>query len=211
MSEMSQEQPKPAVRKSRTALGETVETILVAGILAIGIRATVAEARSIPSESMVPTLLIGDHLIVEKLTGYYRTPTRGEILVFYPPHPEETLSTTQRALRSLSLTADMALIKRVVALGGERIAVHDGKVYINGKALQESYIHAPPAYTMPERLIPQDSVFMMGDNRNNSLDSHIWGPLPLKNVIGHASFRFWPIDRIGPLSAPGTTFGDSAS
>lgn len=211
MSEISQEQSKPAARKGRTALGETIETVLVAGILAIGIRATVAEARSIPSESMVPTLLVGDHLIVEKVTGYYRTPSRGEILVFYPPHPEETLSTTQRALRALSLTADMALIKRVVALGGERIAVHDGKVYINGKALNEPYIQAPPAYTMPERRIPPDCVFMMGDNRNNSLDSHIWGPLPLKNVIGHASFRFWPVSRIGPLPVPATSVGDTAS
>jgi signal peptidase I len=198
---MSQEQPKAAGRKARTALGETVETILVAGILAIGIRATVAEARSIPSESMLPTLVIGDHLIVEKITGYYRNPERGEILVFYPPHPEQSLSTAQRALRSLSLTADMALIKRVVALGGERIAVTDGKVTINGKVLKEPYIQAPPAYTMPERLIPKDSVFMMGDNRNNSLDSHVWGPLPLKNVIGHANFRFWPLNRIGILPA----------
>jgi signal peptidase I len=201
MSEMSQEQPKAAGRKARTALGETVETILVAGILAIGIRATVAEARSIPSESMLPTLIIGDHLIVEKITGYYRNPERGEILVFYPPHPEQSLTTAQRALRSLSLTADMALIKRVVALGGERIAVTDGKVTINGKVLKEPYIQAPPAYTMPERLIPKDSVFMMGDNRNNSLDSHVWGPLPLKNVIGHANFRFWPLNRIGILPA----------
>jgi signal peptidase I len=201
MSEMSQEQPKAAGRKARTALGETVETILVAGILAIGIRATVAEARSIPSESMLPTLIIGDHLIVEKITGYYRNPERGEILVFYPPHPEQSLTTAQRALRSLSLTADMALIKRVVALGGERIAVADGKVTINGKVLNEPYIQAPPAYTMPERLIPKDSVFMMGDNRNNSLDSHVWGPLPLKNVIGHANFRFWPPNRIGILPA----------
>jgi signal peptidase I len=205
MSEMSQDQPKPAVRKSRSALGETVETILVAGVLAIGIRATVAEARSIPSESMVPTLLIGDHLIVEKVTGYYRIPARGEILVFYPPHPEQSLTVTQRALRSLSLTADMALIKRVVGLGGERIAIHDGRVFINGKALNEPYIQAPPAYTMPERTIPTDSVFMMGDNRNNSLDSHIWGPLPLKNVIGHATFRFWPPSRLGPLPAPTTS------
>ncbi|MBC7542856.1 MAG: signal peptidase I [Candidatus Sericytochromatia bacterium] len=201
MSDTSQTQPKTK-RKSRTALGETVETILVAGILAIGIRATVAEARSIPSESMVPTLLIGDHLIVEKVTSYYRSPTRGEVLVFYPPHPDVTLSASQRALRALSLTADMALIKRVVALGGERIAVREGKVFINGIVLQEPYIQAPPSYTMPERMIPPDSVFMMGDNRNNSLDSHIWGPLPVKNVIGHAVFRFWPVNRMGPLTTP---------
>ena len=203
MSEMSQTQPKTK-RRSRTALGETVETILVAGILAIGIRATVAEARSIPSESMVPTLLIGDHLIVEKVTGYFRSPARGEVLVFYPPHPDETLSATRRTMRALSLTADMALIKRVVALGGERVAVHDGKVFINGKALTEPYIAAPPSYTMDEKRIPDDSVFMMGDNRNNSLDSHIWGPLPVKNVIGHAVFRFWPLNRLGTLSTPAT-------
>jgi signal peptidase I len=107
-------------------------------------------------------------------------------------------------LRAMSLTADMALIKRVVALGGERIAVRDGKVYVNGIALTEPYIAAPPSYTMPERRIPDGSVFMMGDNRNNSLDSHIWGPLPVKNVIGHAVFRFWPLDRLGLLAGAST-------
>lgn len=191
--------------KKHSAVRETVETIVVAALLALGIRATVAEARSIPSESMLPALQIGDHLIVEKITPHFSAPARGEILVFYPPDNPGELSTTTRLLRMLSLSGDMALIKRVVGLPGETIAVEDGQVTINGQPLEEPYLREAPIYSMAPRQIPEGYAFMMGDNRNNSLDSHVWGPMPLDNVIGQAVFRFWPVHRIGPLDRGGAT------
>lgn len=195
--------PRVAKRTKPTkhsALRETVETIVVAALLALGIRATVAEARSIPSESMLPALQVGDHLIVEKITPHFTAPARGDILVFYPPDDPAGLSTGTRLLRMLSLSGDMALIKRVVGLPGETIAVEEGLVYIDGRPLTEPYLREAPIYAMAPRQIPEGYAFMMGDNRNNSLDSHVWGPVSLDNVIGQAVFRFWPIQRIGPLS-----------
>ncbi len=87
-------------------------------------------------------------------------------------------------------------IKRVIGLPGETVAVHGGKVWINGKALVEPYELQPPAYTMPPIKLGPNQLFVMGDNRNDSDDSHIWGPLPMKNIIGRAIVRYWPPDRV---------------
>ena len=100
-------------------------------------------------------------------------------------------------LRFLSL--EETYIKRVIALPGETIEVRAGKVWIDGMALAEGYIKEAPAYEMPAFKVPADHLFMMGDNRNNSADSHVWGPLPVRNVVGRAAFRFWPTDRMGSV------------
>ncbi|MBC7544486.1 MAG: signal peptidase I [Candidatus Sericytochromatia bacterium] len=190
------EMPPTPPRRSRWR--ETVETVVVAFVLAIGVHAAVAEARFIPSESMVPTLVIGDRLIVEKISPHFGAPRRGEILVFYPPqHEPVEMSTGVRFVRWLGFTPEVAYIKRVVGLPGETIAVHDGQVWINDKALVEPYTNEAPSYEMPPQTVPPGHLFMMGDNRNNSQDSHVWGPLPIDNVIGHAAVRFWPITRLG--------------
>lgn len=168
--------------KSKTR--ETVETFVVAIVLALGVRATVAEARFIPSESMLPTLEVGDRLIVEKISYRLHTPERGDIVVFDPPP------------RS-GFDRGNAFIKRVIGLPGETIAVREGRVYINDKPLDERYLQEPPAYEMDPLTIPADSVFVMGDNRNNSADSHVWGALPISNIIGRSAVRFWPPVRIG--------------
>jgi signal peptidase I len=91
----------------------------------------------------------------------------------------------------------VAYIKRAIGLPGETIAVHDGQVWIDGKALVEPYLHEPPNYTMDPVRLPAGHLFMLGDNRNNSQDSHVWGPLPIENVIGHSAVRFWPLTRLG--------------
>lgn len=196
---MASETPLPEAPPAPNRVREGVKTLLVAFALAIFIRATVAEARFIPSESMVPTLEIGDRLIVEKISSHFGSPKRGDILVFYPPKlvPDQE-SPARSVLRWLGLTGDVAYIKRVVGLPGETLAVHDGQVFINGKVLDEPYVQEPASYTFEAMTIPEGHLFMMGDNRNNSMDSHIWGPLPMANVIGHAVVRFWPINRVGP-------------
>lgn len=187
-------------RKKRSRPLELFQTLFVALLLAILIRATVAEARFIPSGSMLPTLRIGDRLIVEKLSAYVHPPHRGDILVFYPPHAgEPPLTASGRLLRWLGFTADVAFIKRVVGLPGEIIAVHDGKVLIDGKPLPEPYLQAPPIDETPPIRIPNGQYFMMGDNRNNSSDSRVWGPLPRANVIGRSFLRIWPLNRVGLL------------
>ena len=149
------------------------------------------EARYIPSRSMEPTMRIDDRLLVEKVGARLGTPHRGDILVFNPPPAAADIPN--------------ALIKRVIGLPGERIGIHDGRVFIDGKPLAEPYIKEPPRYPepdwerlgMPDGWIPQRMVFMMGDNRNNSQDSHVFGPVPLDNVIGHPFVRFWPLNRLG--------------
>ncbi len=175
---------------------ENIVTLLVALILAFGIRTFVAEARWIPSDSMVPTLAVGDRLVVEKVSYYLNPPQRGDIIVFDPP---------QR------LQFPGAFIKRVIGVPGDRIHIDEGQVFINDVALEESYIAAPPAYRCPgdcpsmppfasEFVVPQGAYFVMGDNRNDSQDSHIWGFLPEQNIIGHAVFRFWPPQRLQVFS-----------
>ena len=193
---------KEPKNKKKSKLTETIETIIIALILAIFIRATVAEARYIPSESMVPTLLVQDRLVVEKISTYTGIPKRGEVLVFYPPfggYNEETF--ISNTLKWLGFTKNVAYIKRVIGLPGETIEVKQGNVFINGKVIDEtSYIKEKPAYEMPPVKIPEGELFMFGDNRNNSMDSHVWGTLPIKNVIGHAVLRFWPPQRIGTIN-----------
>lgn len=194
-SEASANQPK---KKKRSRPFELVETIIVAFLLAIMIRATLAEARFIPSGSMIPSLLVGDRLIVEKLTYYFSSPQRGDIVVFYPPDPyAPPLNGSQRFLRWLGFTSEAAYIKRVIGLPGETIAVEDGKVMINGQPLSENYIKEPPAQDHEPVVIPPNQFFMMGDNRNNSRDSRVWGTLPRENVIGKTFLRFWPLQRAG--------------
>lgn len=174
---------------------EYVETFAVALALAFFVRATIAEARYIPSESMRPTLEVGDRLIVEKVTYHFTQPHRGDIVVFNPP---------ERAGGNGN-----AFIKRVVGLPGDKIRIQDGKVLINGAALTEPYIAEAPMYMEPdweglgmgEGTVPKGMVFVMGDNRNNSQDSHVWGALPIKNIIGQTVFRFWPPTRLGPVGS----------
>ncbi len=166
---------------------ENSTTVLIALILALIIRVFIAEPRYIPSESMFPTLATGDRLVVEKVAYKFHPPNRGDIIVFQPP----------AQLRILGYEKNQAFIKRAIATEGETLAVKDGLVYVNDQPLAENYIAAPPKYELMPVTVPEGQLFVMGDNRNNSNDSHIWGFLPAENVIGHAVFRFWPLNRIG--------------
>lgn len=197
------EKQMPRPKKKKSVFRETAETVIGALVIALITRGAIAEPRYIPSGSMLPTLEINDRLIVEKISNYTQHIDRGDILVFYPPKDEplmeEDPDLIKGSLRWLGLTGEDAYIKRVVGLPGETISVSNGQVFINGEVLKENYIKEPPAYQMAPLTIPANNVFMMGDNRNNSADSHVWGPLPVKNIIGHASFRFWPPKRLGGL------------
>ncbi len=170
-------------------LGELGRTIALSVILALGIRTFVAEARWIPSESMVPTLKVYDKLIVDKLSYHFTDPQRGDIVVFSP---------TDNIMRDNPNLKD-AFIKRVIGLPGEKVEVKGGRVYINDQPLRENYIEALPQYKYGPATVPPNSYLVLGDNRNNSYDSHFWGFVPHDNIIGRAIVRFWPPNRVGEL------------
>lgn len=166
---------------------EGIKTIGLSVILALGIRTFVAEARYIPSGSMLPTLQINDRLIVDKLSYHFKTPQRGDIVVF---SPTDTLK--QQNFKD-------AFIKRVIGLPGEKVEVKSGRVYISNKPLPENYIEDAPDYQYGPVTVPSDSYLVLGDNRNNSYDSHYWGFVPRDRIIGKAVVRFWPLNRLGEL------------
>lgn len=166
---------------------ELVKTLASAAILAVGIRACVAEARYIPSESMLPTLEIDDRLIIEKISYRFREPKRGDVVVFSPTD----------ALKEQNYKE--AFIKRVIGIPGDIVEVKDGDVYVNNQLLDEKYIEEAPNYRYGPIEVPAEQYLVLGDNRNNSYDSHHWGFVPIKNVIGRAAVRFWPLDRLGNL------------
>ena len=168
---------------------ENIQILVIALVLAVLLRAFIAEPRYIPSDSMVPTLQTGDRLVIEKVSYRFRPPATEEIVVFNPP-PQ---------LQRIGYGKDQAFIKRVIGSPGQVVGVGNGRVYRNNQPLQEDYIAQPPEYQWGPQLVPPEELLVMGDNRNNSNDSHIWGFLPVENVIGRALFRFWPLNRIGFL------------
>lgn len=198
---------------------ETVEVVVVVLFLVIMIKQGLGEFRLIPSESMLPTLQVGDRIVVEKVSHWYRDVQRGDILVFYPPEPEAILKQDPWSV-FLRLTGfsgilydkeskiDTAFIKRVVGLPGDTIEVRPGMgVFVNGKLLPESYTYDIAnsctfiGYCGPIQ-VPQGMYYMMGDNRNKSADSRYWQFLPQERIIGRAVFRFFPLDKRTGLINP---------
>ena len=162
--------------------------------ICLAIRFLLIEPRYIPSLSMFPTFDVGDQLAVEKVTKRIRPllhenfpVRRNEVVVFQPPPAFQRLVNGR--------TKNEALIKRVVALQGDDVEIANGILYINGKPQDEPFINEKPKYDLPKLTVPAGSVFVLGDNRNQSLDSHAWGFLPIENVIGRAVFTYWPPGR----------------
>ena len=166
---------------------ENLKTLGLSILLAFGIRTFIAEARYIPSKSMVPTLVTDDRLIVDKVSYKFADPQRGDVIVFQP-----TDELKRKKFKD-------AFIKRIIGLPGDEIEVRGGRVYVNGKPLQEEYIAEPPEYQYGPVSVPQNSYLVLGDNRNNSYDSHHWGFVPRDRIIGRAVVRFWPPKRIGGI------------
>ena len=164
-------------------LFDWTETIVVAFIMALIIRAFFLQVFWIPSSSMEPTLDIYDRLVVNKVVYHFRTPRRNEVVVF-------------RQVGS-GYGKKRDLIKRVKALSGETIKLKDGVIYINDVELKETHPTNNDYADFGPVTVPANSVFVMGDNRPQSADSRYWGFLPLKNVIGPAFLRIWPLSKLG--------------
>jgi signal peptidase I len=168
--------------------------LLVIAVVLLGLRTFVAETSIVPTGSMEGTILVGDHLFLNKLPygpeipflnvhlPRWKTIHRGEIVVFlYPKNPEE------------------AFLKRVIGVGGDQIEIRNGVVYLNSSPLEEPYvIHRRPTQFAREQMqpvrVPHGSFFVMGDNRDNSSDSREWGFVPEQNVIGQPLFVYWSYD-----------------
>jgi len=242
----------------QNVLIEGGKTLALSLILALGIRSFIAEARFIPSGSMLPTLEIDDRLIIEKVSYHFNAPQRGDIIVFTPP------DTASRCSPNVKLPIKDAYIKRTIGLPGEEVRFENGRVYIDGKLLSEDYIKDIPHPVPPleeqvkingDRVyingqplpddyvktladasvpldkqvkieggrvyingrplpanyvqefvgspfppttvtVPEDAYWVLGDNRNGSCDSRVWGFVSKENIIGRAVVRFWPINRM---------------
>lgn len=191
---------------------EAIETAVFVVVMVILIRFFIGEIRWIPSGSMRPTLIEGDRIFVERISRFFETPHRGDVMVFYPPM-EPLSKKPLKVFERLTgfFCSDIAYIKRVVGLPGEKVEIKADKdnkyaVYINGKRLKEKYIldeydYIPCSSQMycGPMTVPKDSYFMMGDNRGNSQDSRFWGFLPKKRFVGRAIFLFWPFTRMKSL------------
>ena len=143
---------------------------------------------SVPSESMVPTLQVGDRTFVSRDSLYQ--PKLQDIVVFTAP-PE--------AIKALEADPETLFVKRMIGLPGQSVEVRAGKVWVNQQLLEEEYVSVPIGYEWGPELVPPQSYFVLGDNRNASGDSHVWGFLPRENIIGKAYKIYWPIDRVRSL------------
>jgi len=152
---------------------DILETVILAVVLYFGINAISARVR-VDGLSMNPTLQNGEYVLVNRLAYKTGEPQRGDIIVF-----------------SFPLDQKQDLIKRIIGLPGETITVRNGEVLINGEKLEEPYIAQSPIYS-GEWTVPDGQLFVLGDNRNDSKDSHQWNYLPVENIIGKALLIYWP-------------------
>jgi signal peptidase I len=184
--------PRPKRRNStRRTIIEWGAIVVVAVLAALALRAFVVQPYFIPSGSMEPTLLVGDKVLVNKLSYDFHPVHRGDIIVFKTP-PNDTTPGVKD------------LIKRVIGLPGETISSGaTGAIFINGQELKQSWLSpeaiANPGPPIPKMVIPAGEYFVMGDNRSNSTDSRTFGPISKNLIVGRAFLRVWPLSRIGTL------------
>jgi signal peptidase I len=169
--------------KKKSPVFELVESVVIAVVLALVIRFFLFEPFYIPSGSMEPTLQVNDKIIVNKFVYKLGEPARGDIIVFkYPLDPSRDY------------------IKRVIGLPGETLEIKESTVYVNNQPISENYLPSDIKFMdFGPVSIPDDSYFMMGDNRNNSQDSRVWGTLSENYIVGKAFLIFWPANRMGLL------------
>jgi signal peptidase I len=206
--------PTAEVKKGSSASGSLLELVLIVAValgLALGIQAFLIKPYKIPSESMVPTLQIGQRVLVNRIGARFSDPNVGDVVVFHPPTGAEEDDMCgeqppmgQVCLKPTAHKADVNFIKRVVAGPGDKLQIVNGHVILNGKRQKEPFVRpcdggAGECDFPREVTIPAGSYFMMGDNRGSSDDSRYWGPVPRKWIVGAAFATYWPPKRIGLL------------
>jgi signal peptidase I len=203
------EEEEEASGSALSFLWELPILIFVALVVAVVIKTFLFQAFYIPSGSMIPTLELQDRVLVNKLSYVLGAePERGDVVVFDNPfiteEPEESLGekVTRNIAEALGMQTGAAedLIKRVIGVGGDTIEIVDNTVLVNGIAIDEPYLSSTSS--MPDfgpQVVPNDHIFVMGDNRSRSQDSRRFGAIPVEDVIGRAFVRVWPFDRWGGL------------
>ena len=198
--------------KQKSAGGSLLELVTIVAValgLALGIQAFLVKPFRIPSESMVPTLEVGQRVLVDRVSFRFTDPKRGNIIVFKPPAGADSNAcgvehaTDSACPRPTAARSDTNFIKRVVGVGGDRIKVIDGSVYVNGRRQSEGFANLDATCgtcNLPQEItVPKGHYFMMGDNRGESADCRVWGPIPKDWIIGKAFLTYWPPSRIGTL------------
>ncbi|MBG0787523.1 MAG: signal peptidase I [Anaerolineaceae bacterium] len=183
ITENHEAEPQKGSKKS-SCMGfviDTVETILLALILFLGINAVSARVR-VENVSMEPTLMPNEFLLVNRVAYKIGTPKIGDIIIFHAPGAD-----------------DLDYIKRLIGRPGDTVRIEGGVVYVNDQALYENYILETPNYTGTWE-VPEGQFFVLGDNRNNSSDSHLWGFIPEDSVVGKALLIYWPLDAVSLLT-----------
>lgn len=188
--------------------GEWIRVVAVAVGLAFAIQALVVKPYRIPSGSMLPTLAVGERVLVDRIGGRLGRPEVGDLVVFHPPATAAAgrcgvpVDLESACPRPSPRRSSDTYIKRVVAGPGDRVAVRDGRVVRNGEPKPRPSAGAcrVPSCNLPRPIVvPPDHFFVMGDNRDESSDSRFWGPVPEEWIVGEAFFTYWPPSRIGPL------------
>jgi len=173
-------------QKQRTALSTAIEIVaivLAAFVLAMLVQLFVVKPFTIHQVSMRPTLEDGDRILLNRLSYHFRDPEAGDVVVFHSP-----------------MNAGDDLVKRVVAVSGDTVAIRDGDLYVNGDVVNEPYLLDQDFRgSLPETVIPEGQVFVLGDNRDNSGDSRIFGPIDVDSIIGCAFAIYWPVGHWGGL------------
>lgn len=173
------------MNKLKVFLKEAILTVGLAICISLILQAFIVEARVIPTGSMLPTIQINQRVLVNKFIYKIRQPERGEVIVFSPP---------------FNTPDNKDYIKRVIGIPGDKIEIKNGIVFVNDIPLKETYLNEQPEYELGPILVPKNSLFVLGDNRNKSYDSHVWDQwLTMENVKGKAFFTYWPFNRLGIL------------
>lgn len=184
--------PAPLDGSGRYSLATGLKDLLPGVLLGLLIRRFCLSASIVISHSMFPTLHSGDCLLIEKLSKHFRRIRHGDIVIFSP-----TKAISQICERNPNPTASADLVKRVVGVYGDVVTVTNGQLYVNNILQIEPYVLQLANYAMQPVRVPRGMLLVLGDHRCDSMDSHLWGLLPVENVIGRAVCRYWPLDRVG--------------
>ena len=173
------------MEKIKAFLRELAESVLPALAIVLVVNVFLAQATRVEGQSMEPNLHNDERLIIEKITYRFGDPQPGNIVVLRrPDHAGEPL------------------IKRVVAVPGQTVQIKEGRVFVDGKLYDEPYLDQETWGTAPLQLVPEEHIFVLGDNRRASNDSRVFGMVPYDDIIGRAWMRYWPPSRMGPIMVP---------